>query len=85
MLSIGMIRTTLVTIRCKDRPKLLFDTVCTLTDMDYVVFHANIDTEGPDSYQVMPFLLSLLAASHEFGLKVGFVCSNYFAYYILCL
>ncbi|GMJ04590.1 ACT domain repeat 4 [Hibiscus trionum] len=42
---------SVVTIRCKDRPKLLFDTVCTLTDMDYVVFHANIGTEGPDSYQ----------------------------------
>ncbi|KAH1074345.1 hypothetical protein J1N35_026673 [Gossypium stocksii] len=42
---------SVVTIRCKDRPKLLFDTVCTLTDMDYVVFHANIDTLGPDSYQ----------------------------------
>ncbi|XP_048318919.2 ACT domain-containing protein ACR4 [Ziziphus jujuba] len=42
---------SVVTIRCKDRPKLLFDTVCTLTDMQYVVFHANIDTEGPQSYQ----------------------------------
>ncbi|KAE8710154.1 ACT domain-containing protein ACR5 [Hibiscus syriacus] len=42
---------SVVTIRCKDRPKLLFDTVCSLTDMDYVVFHANIGTEGPDSYQ----------------------------------
>ncbi|KAL5553576.1 hypothetical protein UlMin_040977 [Ulmus minor] len=42
---------SVVTIRCKDRPKLLFDTVCTLTDMQYVVFHANIDTEGPESYQ----------------------------------
>ncbi|XP_012478800.1 ACT domain-containing protein ACR4 [Gossypium raimondii] len=42
---------SVVTIRCKDRPKLLFDTVCTLTDMGYVVFHAKIDTEGPQSYQ----------------------------------
>ncbi|XP_059445781.1 ACT domain-containing protein ACR4 [Corylus avellana] len=40
-----------VTIRSKDRPKLLFDTVCTLTDMQYVVFHANIDAEGPEAYQ----------------------------------
>ncbi|KAF2325486.1 hypothetical protein GH714_029465 [Hevea brasiliensis] len=37
---------SVVTIRSKDRPKLLFDTVCTLTDMEYVVFHANIDAEG---------------------------------------
>lgn len=43
---------SVVTIRSKDRPKLLFDTVCTLTDMEYVVFHANIDAEGPEAYQV---------------------------------
>ncbi|RDX73085.1 ACT domain-containing protein ACR4, partial [Mucuna pruriens] len=42
---------SVVTIQCKDRPKLLFDTVCTLTDMQYVVFHANIDAEGPQAYQ----------------------------------
>ncbi len=34
----------LVTIKCKDRTKLLFDTVCTLADMDYDVFHATIDS-----------------------------------------
>lgn len=43
---------SLVTIRCKDRPKLLFDTVCTLTDMQYVVFHGNVDAEKPEAYQV---------------------------------
>ncbi|KAJ7943299.1 ACT domain containing protein [Quillaja saponaria] len=42
---------SVITIRCKDRPKLLFDTVCTLTDMQYVVFHANVDAEGPKAYQ----------------------------------
>ncbi|XP_042516067.1 ACT domain-containing protein ACR4-like isoform X2 [Macadamia integrifolia] len=42
---------SVVTIRSKDRPKLLFDTVCTLTDMQYVVFHANIDAEGPEAIQ----------------------------------
>ncbi|KAI3719814.1 hypothetical protein L6452_20719 [Arctium lappa] len=42
---------SVVTIRSKDRPKLLFDTICTLTDMDYVVFHGNIDAEGPEAYQ----------------------------------
>ncbi|KAF5727799.1 ACT domain-containing protein ACR4 isoform X2 [Tripterygium wilfordii] len=42
---------SVITIRSKDRPKLLFDTVCTLTDMQYVVFHANIDAEGPEAYQ----------------------------------
>ncbi|XP_071722956.1 ACT domain-containing protein ACR4-like [Rutidosis leptorrhynchoides] len=42
---------SVVTIRSKDRPKLLFDTVFTLTDLGYVVFHANIDAEGPEAYQ----------------------------------
>jgi len=43
---------SVVTMRCKDRPKLLFDTVCTLTDMQYVVYHGSVDTEGPQAYQV---------------------------------
>lgn len=42
---------SVVTIRCRDRPKLLFDTVCTLTDMQYVVFHANVEAGGLDAYQ----------------------------------
>ncbi|CAH9103726.1 unnamed protein product [Cuscuta europaea] len=42
---------SVVTIRCKDRPKLLFDVVCTLTDMEYIVFHGNVDAEGPEAYQ----------------------------------
>ena len=43
----------MVTIRCKDRPKLLFDTVCTLTDMQYVVFHGSVNAEGPEAFQVL--------------------------------
>ncbi|RCV41929.1 hypothetical protein SEVIR_9G172700v4 [Setaria viridis] len=42
---------SVVTIRCKDRSKLLFDTVCTLTDLQYVVFHANIDAKDNQAYQ----------------------------------
>ncbi|KAK1272240.1 hypothetical protein QJS04_geneDACA012561 [Acorus gramineus] len=42
---------SVVNVRCKDRPKLLFDTVCTLTDMKYVVFHAAVISEGPEAYQ----------------------------------
>ncbi|KAL6573541.1 ACT domain-containing protein acr4 [Orobanche hederae] len=42
---------SVVTVKCKDRPKLLFDIVCTLTDMKYVVFHGNVDTDGPEAYQ----------------------------------
>lgn len=42
---------TVVNLRCPDRPKLLFDTVCTLTDMQYVVFHATLIAEGPEASQ----------------------------------
>ncbi|CAN1295120.1 ACT domain-containing protein ACR3 [Linum perenne] len=42
---------TVVNLRCPDRPKLIFDTVCTLTDMQYVVYHGTIIAEGPDAYQ----------------------------------
>ncbi|KAF3780211.1 ACT domain-containing protein [Nymphaea thermarum] len=42
---------SVVNVRCKDRPKLLFDTVCTLTDMKYVVFHASIVSDGPYALQ----------------------------------
>lgn len=43
---------SMVSVQCRDRPKLLFDTVCTLTDMQYVVFHASVDSEGTEAYQV---------------------------------
>ncbi|KAJ4785789.1 ACT domain repeat 6 [Rhynchospora pubera] len=41
----------MVSLRCRDRPKLLFDTVCTLTDMQYVVFHGTVIAEGSEAYQ----------------------------------
>lgn len=44
---------TVVNLMSPDRPKLLFDTVCTLTDMQYVVYHATIIAEGPEAYQVV--------------------------------
>ncbi|KAL4279832.1 hypothetical protein GQ457_03G012460 [Hibiscus cannabinus] len=42
---------TVVTIRCLDRPKLLFDTICCLTDMEYVVFHGTVITGRMEAYQ----------------------------------
>ncbi|KAJ9146205.1 hypothetical protein P3X46_028500 [Hevea brasiliensis] len=42
---------SVVSVRCKDRAKLLFDIVCTLTDMQYVVFHATISSDGPYALQ----------------------------------
>ncbi|XP_019175127.1 PREDICTED: ACT domain-containing protein ACR3 isoform X2 [Ipomoea nil] len=42
---------SVVSVKCKDRPKLMFDIVCTLTDMQYVVFHAAISSDGPSASQ----------------------------------
>ncbi|KAJ4762247.1 ACT-domain repeat protein 6 [Rhynchospora pubera] len=42
---------TVVILRSKDRVKLLFDTVCTLTDMEYVVYHGMVSTENDEAYQ----------------------------------
>ncbi|CAO2828158.1 unnamed protein product [Amaranthus hypochondriacus] len=36
---------SVVSLKCRDRPKLLFDTVCALTDMQYMVFHAAISSK----------------------------------------
>jgi hypothetical protein len=44
---------SVATVWWKDRPKLLFGTVCTLIDMQYVVFHGSVDTESPNAYQVV--------------------------------
>ncbi|KAK6935268.1 ACT domain [Dillenia turbinata] len=41
---------SVVNVQCKDRTKLLFDILCTLTDMQYVVFHATINTAGNQAY-----------------------------------
>ncbi|XP_015890428.3 ACT domain-containing protein ACR1 isoform X1 [Ziziphus jujuba] len=37
---------SVVNVRSRDRPKLLFDTVCALTDLQYVVFHAAVASRG---------------------------------------
>ncbi|KAL3615822.1 ACT domain-containing protein acr6 [Castilleja foliolosa] len=42
---------TVITMRSNDRPKLLFDTVCTLTDMQYVVYHGVVHTGRMEAYQ----------------------------------
>ncbi|KAG6476964.1 ACT domain-containing protein ACR4-like [Zingiber officinale] len=42
---------SVIILRSKDRPKLLFDTVCTLTDMQYVVFHGTVDAGDEEAYQ----------------------------------
>ncbi|XP_058759321.1 ACT domain-containing protein ACR3-like isoform X2 [Vicia villosa] len=42
---------SVVSVRCKDRAKLMFDIVCTLTDMEYVVSHATISSDVPYASQ----------------------------------
>ncbi|KAF3517065.1 hypothetical protein DY000_02064137 [Brassica cretica] len=42
---------SVVNVSCEDRPKLMFDIVCTLTDMQYIVFHATITSSGPHASQ----------------------------------
>jgi UTP:GlnB (protein PII) uridylyltransferase len=43
---------SVVTVSCRDRPKLLFDVVCTLTDLDYVVYHGTFHTDDDRARQV---------------------------------
>lgn len=47
---------SVVNVRSRDRPKLLFDTVCALTDLQYVVFHAAVASKGNLADQVLIFL-----------------------------
>lgn len=49
---------SVVSVSCKDRPKLMFDIVCTLTDMQYAVFHATISSDGPYASQVISLCCS---------------------------
>lgn len=43
---------SVVNVHCRDRTKLLFDVVCTLTDMEYAVFHATINTSEDQAHLV---------------------------------
>jgi UTP:GlnB (protein PII) uridylyltransferase len=77
---------TVVNLRCPDRPKLLFDTVCTLTDMQYVVYHATVIAEGPEAYQVLfnffelLFLLFLLTLLYNnYVENIGFLSETLFS------
>jgi len=51
---------SMVNIRCEDRPKLLFDTVCALTDMHFIVFHAAITSKCSIAVQVTFLLYPIL-------------------------
>ncbi|KAK2437176.1 ACT domain-containing protein ACR3 [Trifolium repens] len=42
---------TIVNIECKDHSRLMFDIVCTLTDMDYDIFHAYTRSQEGYAFQ----------------------------------
>lgn len=52
---------SVVNVQCRDRTKLLFDVVCSLTDMQYIVFHATINTSSDSmAYLVITKLTTFL-------------------------
>ncbi|GMH31570.1 hypothetical protein Nepgr_033414 [Nepenthes gracilis] len=42
---------SIVMVECRDHPRLMFDTVCTLIDMQYVIFHAFIRSHDGSAFQ----------------------------------
>ncbi|CAK9133695.1 unnamed protein product [Ilex paraguariensis] len=66
---------TVITMRSKDKPNLLFDTVCTLTDMLYVVFHGVVHTGRMEAFSdvivmivvVLDSSFSLTSIKNSFG------------------
>ena len=44
---------SIVTVKCKDRPKLVFDTVWALTDMHLNVFHGHVLVTEQEAFQVL--------------------------------
>ncbi|KAG7026921.1 ACT domain-containing protein ACR1 [Cucurbita argyrosperma subsp. argyrosperma] len=42
---------SIINVKSRDRSKLLFDTVCALTDLQYIVFHAAVGSNGTVAYQ----------------------------------
>ncbi|GAA0174316.1 hypothetical protein LIER_27736 [Lithospermum erythrorhizon] len=42
---------TVITMNSRDRPKLLFDIIVSLTDMQYVVFHGVVHTGNGEAFQ----------------------------------
>lgn len=54
---------SVVNIQCKDQTKLLFDVISTIGDMQYVAFHARVNTIVDSEYLVyipLPFFLILI-------------------------
>jgi hypothetical protein len=64
---------SVVNVKCKDRSKLLYDIVCTLTDMEYVVFHAAVSSEASYGVQVHSWIQQprfVLSMSVPSGMRI---------------
>lgn len=66
---------SVVNVQCRDRTKLLFDVVCTLTDMQYVVSHGTINTSS-DSMACLVNTKLALRLSHSGNISYGNVLEN---------
>ncbi|KAK9699930.1 hypothetical protein RND81_08G204700 [Saponaria officinalis] len=42
---------SIVNVECRDRSRVMFDTVCTLIDMGYVIFHASVTCRDGSAFQ----------------------------------
>lgn len=47
---------SIVNVEFKDRPRLMFDIVCTLTDLEYTIFHASTNSRAGCAFQVYTFI-----------------------------
>lgn len=51
---------SIVMVQSKDRKRLMFDTVCTLTDLQYAIFHASVDSREGRAFQVRSLRYSII-------------------------
>lgn len=54
-----------VNIKCRDRTKLLLDTVCTLADMSFDIYHATIDADS-NGYALQEYFVRPRSGEGEF-------------------
>lgn len=59
---------SVVIVRCKDRPKLIFDIDYTLTNMQYLVLHATINSSETYALQVYMVIYGLSLCKFSFAL-----------------
>nr|GEV56508.1 ACT domain-containing protein [Tanacetum cinerariifolium] len=56
---------TVITLQCNDRPKLLFDIACTITEMKYVVYHGVVHAEQMEANREHDRVMLCLEAAIE--------------------